>query len=379
MSVFDFKRPDRLPRWELGFWSETVTRWRGEGLGQDRLPQDEFGIESWYTAGGMGGSKPSEMWRLRLGDNIVDRVHEFADFNLVDYSAGYEEKVIEDTSKYVIYQDAQGMVKKDLKETESMTQFIKNPVETEEDFSSFRERFDPDDEGRYMKGYEDILQNRRDAGVPICLTVPGFYGQARWMFGPEKTLFNFAAEPELMADVMEFWGDFLIENSRRLFESNVPIDFALVWEDMAYKGGSLISPTHFRELMLPQYRRVTRFFKRNGIKTVLVDCDGDVSELIPLFIDGGIHGMFPFEVASGMDVRDFRKEYPKFILLGGIDKREMAAGGKALRTELEGKVQLVEKGGYIPCCDHVVPADVSFRQFKEYMTIKDNIASEVLK
>ena len=198
------------------------------------------------------------------------------------------------------------------------------------------------------------------------------------MFGPEKTLFNFAAEPELMADVMEFWGDFLIENSRRLLESSVPVEIALIWEDMAYKGGSLISLKQFRELLLPQYKRVTRFFKKNGVKTILVDTDGDVSELIPLFIEGGVDGIYPFEVAAGMDVREIREEYPELILLGGIDKRAMAEGGEVLRRELEAKIPLIEGGGYIPGCDHGVSADISFQKYKEYLELKDKIASKSL-
>ena len=378
LSIFNFDEPDRIPRWELGFWSTTVARWRREGLPGTALPQDYFGIESWHMVGGTGETQTPERWQLRLGDNIEGRIYDVADFTLVDYSARYEEKVIEETSEYVIYQDVNGMVKKDLKRTETMTQFLKNPVETKEDFAKYKERFDHDNESRYIENYEQLLQTWQDSGVPICLMVPGFYGQVRWMFGPEKTLFNFAAEPELIADVMEFWGDFLIENSRRLLESNMSIEISVIWEDMSYKGGSLISPKQFRELLLPQYRRVIKFLKKNGVKAILVDTDGDVSELIPLFIEGGVDGIYPFEVAAGMDVRETREEYPELIIMGGIDKRAIASGGEAIKRELEEKIPLIKGGGYVPSCDHEVPADISFDRFREYLEMKDEIAAEVL-
>ena len=376
LEVFNFRKPDRLPRWELGFWSETVRKWGRQGLSSDTTPEKFFHSESWYNIGGDGVSQTPEMWSRKAGGMPTGRIREFAEFNLIDYSAMYEEKVIEETSKYVIFQDAHGMVKRHLRETESMTEFIKNPVETELDYTAYMKRFDPADECRYLRGFEEHLVNYSDCGIPICLNVPGFYGQARWMFGPLKTLFNFAAEPELMGDFMDRWGDFLIENSRRLLESSATVDFAIIWEDMAYKGGSLISPRQFREMILPQYGRVTKFFKKKGVGTILVDCDGDVTDLIPLFIKGGVDGMFPFEAAAGMDVRDVRKEHPGLILLGGIDKRTIAEGGEALRRELEGKLPLIKKGGYIPCCDHEVPPDVSLQNFREYMELKDRIVSE---
>ena len=105
-------------------------RWRREGLPENSIPQEYFDIESWHTIAGDGGSQTPEVWRLLLGDNVVGKFHEFMDYRIVDYSARYEEKLIEETAEYVIYQDANGIVIKTLKASESMLQFIRNPVET---------------------------------------------------------------------------------------------------------------------------------------------------------------------------------------------------------------------------------------------------------
>lgn len=43
---------------------------------------------------------------------------------------------------------------------------------------------------------------------------------------------------------------------------------------------------------------------------VLVDSDGDVRQLIPLFLEAGVDGMLPFECAAGMDVREIRRDHP---------------------------------------------------------------------
>jgi len=80
-----------------------------------------------------------------------------------------------------------------------------------------------------------------------------------------------------------------------------------------------------RRLMVPQYRRITDVLHRHGIGAILVDCDGNHDELVPLWLQGGINGVFPLEVAAGEDPVALRRRYGKDLLLvGGIDKRELA-------------------------------------------------------
>ena len=100
---------------------------------------------------------------------------------------------------------------------------------------------------------------------------------------------------------------------------------------------------------------------------MLVDSDGDVTQLIPFFIEGGVDGILPFEVAAGMDIRKVRQEYPDLLIAGGIDKREIAKGKEAIDRELESKIPfMAQSAGYIPYIDHSIPPDVSFENFIYY-------------
>ena len=76
--------------------------------------------------------------------------------------------------------------------------------------------------------------------------------------------------------------------------------------------------------MTPYYRRIINFLKNKGLKHFIVDTDGNVSELIPLFIEAGMTGMYPFEVQAGNDILNIRKDYPKLQIFGGINKNELA-------------------------------------------------------
>jgi len=126
--------------------------------------------------------------------------------------------------------------------------------------------------------------------------------------------------------------------------------------------------------MSPRYKCITELARSRGIDIILVDSDGDVSELIPLWLDAGINGVYPMEVAAGMDVAKLRREYGSDLLMtGGIDKRVLARDHRAIDEELDAKIPLVEQGGYIPHLDHAIPHDVPYENFVYYWKRKKRL------
>ncbi len=78
-------------------------------------------------------------------------------------------------------------------------------------------------------------------------------------------------------------------------------------------------------------------------------------------------GLCPFEVQAGMDIVEIRKQYPRLLIEGGLDKTKVARGQEAIDAELEAKLPpMLSQGGYIPCCDHLVPPDVPWLNFRYY-------------
>jgi len=148
---------------------------------------------------------------------------------------------------------------------------------------------------------------------------------------------------------------------------------------MCYRKGPFISPKLFKELVAPCYKRVTGYLRDHGVDIILVDTDGNHTLLTPLFIEAGVNGLFPLEVQAGMNAVEERQKHGKnLLLIGNIDKRALIRGRTAIDKELQAKLpHLAEEGGYIPCLDHLVPADVSFDnyvyyvgQLKKYLGVK---------
>jgi uroporphyrinogen decarboxylase len=72
-------------------------------------------------------------------------------------------------------------------------------------------------------------------------------------------------------------------------------------------------------------------------------------------------------VSSGCDVVEVGQKYPNLVISGGIDKRELAKGKKEIDEILERIIPAMKKrGGYIPTCDHGVPAEVSLENYLHY-------------
>jgi uroporphyrinogen decarboxylase len=173
-------------------------------------------------------------------------------------------------------------------------------------------------------------------------------------------------DPEFVREMAEFWTAFVDGMLDRMLLQVVP-DGLLISEDMAYKAKSMISMDMAREFCMPSWKEWTRKVRKAGCPIVDVDSDGFIGELIPLWIESGINACDPIEVAAHCDILDFRRRFGREMAYrGGIDKRCIAKGGDALRDELRRIEPVIRSGGYIPSCDHGVPADVSWPNFLEY-------------
>ena len=143
----------------------------------------------------------------------------------------------------------------------------------------------------------------------------------------------------------------------------------MFWEDMAYNHGSLISPVLYRRHCLPFYQVLVGLVRSHGVPVIGLDSDGNIEELLPLWLDAGITLMHPMEVAAGMDVRVARQRFGRNVtFLGGIDKRALAAGPRAIDAEVVPKIRFLQEagGGFVVQCDHAVPPDVSLDNFRYF-------------
>lgn len=357
---FDLSTPP--PLWEMAYWIETVERWREEGdvdfVGDDANANKSQGM---VHVNGVPIIKDADGSTIEL-----ERPLELFPGNYWIYPEN-KRQVLEDRGDRQIVIDEIG-VKMEVAKSASIPRYIEWPVTTREDWEKYKaERFDPKRSGRYPDGLDKSIAqyNNRDFALRLGKWV-GFFGPIRFFVGEVRLLTCYYDDPDLVKDIVNDLLNFYMEVYAPVLEK-LDIDVFTMWEDMCFNTGPLISPALFREFMLPAYKKFTSFLKDMGVKNILVDTDGNCWELIPLFLEGGVTAIYPYEAAANMDVIEVREQYPNLQMIGGIDKRAVIQGPEAIDAELERKIPpMLQRGGFIPYIDHHVPPDISLGNFIYY-------------
>ncbi len=255
-----------------------------------------------------------------------------------------------------------------------MPEYVDHPVK---DLATWERdviwRLDPTTPERW-KGFSDEVERAKAAaaaGRHVNLGVIGCYMFLRSLIGPSETLYVFHDAPELVHACMRQWL-VLADAVATRWQEHLTLDEVFFAEDICYNKGPLVSPKMIREFLFPYYREFLQGVRRRQIDRsrklhIQVDTDGDAVSVTDLYREIGCTMMSPCEVASGCDVVAIGKRWPDLALLGGIDKRILAAGKDAIDRELERIMPVMRaRGGYIPTCDHGVPAEVKYEDYLHY-------------
>lgn len=369
LAALNFEPCDHPPYWEWAYWPETLDRWYGEGLEQ-RVGYPASMLKSEPLNGGAGDWRPP---MPREGDarrelNLDEGFFHPPVWGRIPLPC--EKLILEENDQFQILRDTDGVTKKVLKDSMSMPLFISYPIKSPRDWEEMKANFTPSFRERIPPDWDQVTASLRDRGRTFPVSLLGFpeglFGQLRDLMGVDYLLYSMYDEPEMIHDMLGVMTDLWIG----LWEEQVAqfeVDSVTFWEDMCYRAGPLISPKMFQSFLTPCYKRLTDAGRAMGIKHYLVDTDGDMRKLIPLWIEAGITGVYPFEVQAGMNVEEIGKQYPRLAVLGGIDKREIDLGQEAIDRELEKRLPtLLQRGGFIPTLDHHVTPEVSWQDFVYY-------------
>jgi len=355
------------------FMEETIERWRGEGLPED--------------------ADLLECFRL-------DRV-EFVSGGPYTLVPPFQQQVLSEDEETVVLRDENGVTKKVFKRhaDSKMPQWLDYPVKSRSDFEELKKRLDPHSPGRFPLNLDRRKQAWQARGHPLGVGPGSFYGHTlqRWV-GTEHLCMLFYDDPSFVHQMLDYLEWFFLELLKQLLP-DVPVerppstgprecseprliskgppdgqdkqslfDFASFGEDIAFKGRSFMSPEMFREFIQPHYVSICQLLRDHGIDVIFVDSDGYLGELIPLWMEVGINGFSPLEVAAGMDARALKKKYGKDIVLAGnVDKRAVIRGKAEVDREVDKVKELLDLGGYFPAVDHSVPPDVPYENFQYFL------------
>jgi uroporphyrinogen decarboxylase len=361
---------------EFGFWAGTLKRWLNEGLPEtsDTPYMNALDAKIVRASEDIEGSGELTDKNILNYFNLDSYLVKFP----FDISPRLEQKIIEDNENYRIYVDNFGLKKKEVKTTAGIPMVIEYPIKNRKDFYKYIELYDDDCKKRLLQNWDILKRKLKTRTFPIRLG-GGPYGFSffpRHLMGDVIYMMSMYDDPDFLKEFNEFFLNFVM-NYWSLILKDVEVDCVFILEDIAYRSGSFISKEMFKEFLTPYYIKFIDFLKQFNVKNILVDCDGLIDELIPLWIEAGVTGIFPVEAVN--DVTEIRNKYPRLQIMGGIDKRLLFKDGTraGIDLELEKIKNLLKKGGYVPHIDHAVSEDVTWNNFKYYREKLNNIIDDL--
>jgi hypothetical protein len=365
---------------EFGYWTTAVKRFLGEGMPEtEKLPArlSDNGTITGADKVDPGGSEVPD-GNVRPACGLDSYAAKFP----CDYSPMLPERVLEEDADYRIVVDRYGITKKERKTGTTPPLDMEVPIRSRADFEAYKEHYGRDFSRRLPRTWRDLAPALRSRSCPIRLGgFPfGFLGMPRHLLGTEGLFLAMYDDPGLVKDINEFFLGFVMDYWAGIIEAIRP-DCVMIWEDMASATGSMISPEAFGEFLSPYYRRIIGFFRQLGVENIHVDSDGYIEELIPLWVELGVTGVFPMERKAGNDLRRIRARFPRLQLLGGIDKRILMAGRTRadIEAELALAAEILARGGYIPHVDHHVPDDACWENFRSYRLRLNQLIDEAAR
>ncbi len=343
-----YRPVDRCFNMEFGYWEENYSQWQpfvDNGIKNEGQANRFFSFDVIHNQGGP--------WLL----------------------PAFEYKLLSETATSKIIRDGTGLICEVPKDGHSTIPHytgssITNPEEWKQ---AKREHLNPDNPARRP----DLAALKRrfpdDRTFPAGIDCGSMIGRVRNLLTVEGLAYSIYDYPEMVEDMIEN-ECVLVENYLDAVLPHVHFDYATGWEDICFKNGPLVSVQFFKDLIAPRYKRIQQRLIKHGIDLWYTDCDGDVRPILPIFLECGINCLFPFEVLCCCHPGELLKQYGKELrIMGGVDKTQLAKGPAAITAYLESLAPLVERGGYIPFCDHRCPPDVSWENYWFYLNLKEKM------
>ena len=347
---------DRCFNMEFGYWQENFQQWSiflDNGITDNAEADIFFNFDRIKQVTGSGTQLCEVTWM----------------------NPAFEPKIVGETATSTIKLDHNGLMAEIPKDGhDTIPHYVKSTVNTPQDWAKVKaERFRLDDSARKVDVEVLKRDHPPDRDYPLGVNCGSMIGRIRNMLTFEGLAYACFDHPQMVEDMVETCC-VLVENFLDQVLGQLDFDYAYGWEDICFKNGPIVSVDFFRDVITPRYKRIGQKLAQAGIDIWYTDCDGDVRPIMPFFMEAGINCLFPYEVKSCCHPVELLNEYGKDLrIMGGVDKLKLGKGPEAIRTYLESLVPAVERGGYIPFCDHRCPPNVKVEDYLYYLDLKEQM------
>jgi uroporphyrinogen decarboxylase len=335
--MFARQEQDRVPRHET-FWPETIARWQTEGLrGDEQTVLKLLESDLHWVARSDPVPYPGRRDVLRQeGDTEIVRDHYGALLRCWKGRSGTPEHFGWECENREVW------------EQKTRPAMVASGVQTN------------------VAAALENYRAGRQAGKWCYLTCIEAFEFTRRTLGDVVTLIAMAEDPDWIRDIARTQADLVLRDFNAVLAKGVEPDGLWIFGDMAFKTATMCSPRMYRELIWPEHKRLADWAHAHGMK-VIYHSDGNVNQVIDLYIEAGFDCLQPLEAKAGMDLRSLAPRYGSRLgFFGNIDIMVLATNDRAqIEQEVRAKIEAgMTTRGYIFHSDHSVPPSVSWPTYQ---------------
>ena len=342
--MYEHREADRVPMLG-GPWGSTIERWQREGMPEDAVFADYFGMDRTVGVGG-------------------------------DTSPRYDRKVIEETDDYVIARDSWGTTSKNWKHASSTPLWMDRTIVDRESWEAARARMvitrDRVNWDHLKANYKTWRQRGNWIQGNLWF---GFDVTHARMIGTERLLIWMMDDPQLVIDIFNHELDCSLQLLDMIWDEGYTFD-AIGWcDDMGYRNGTFFSLETYRQVLKPMQKRAIEWAHARGIYAHLHSC-GNINLLVPELVEMGLDALNPMEVKAGMDPVQLKADYgDRLVLHGGLNAM-LWDDIEKIEVEMRRLMPILKaSGGYIFSSDHSIPDSVSLANYRRIVSLGKELGS----
>ena len=337
INALDFKRTDRIPRYEI-FLPGFIDKWRKA----KNMPDDSW-IYDYYN-------------KVDIGTVIADQHGPYYSKAAIlkrEGSAYYEL----DSWGRILYKKQNAFFEKEV--DVAIKEKGKEPP-----FES------PLDKNR-QKAFMDIPPKFKES-FALVSGVLGLYMGCSRLRGEVQFLMDIAEDEPYCKYLAERLADFTTELGLSIVEITDTKNTAIwVYDELSSRTGPLFSPNSFYKIFFPCYKKMIDTWKKNGVKNVILHCDGNSLPLLDIIIEAGFTGIQSLAPTTGMWLPDVKTKYGnRLSLIGGMCNIYTLSSGT--KTEIEKQVKAIieaAKEGGVIIGTHSIDEDIPVENYDYYYSV----------
>jgi uroporphyrinogen decarboxylase len=330
-----FERPDRTPRF-FSFWPEVLEVWR-RSRGKEFDPDTVFGNDVRIAAANETTWPTAAKEIERSGNTVVHRTGWGA---------------LERTRIGAKFSESLG--------------------------TSLPERVDPDSlrfDDPLLEMRYDGLGRHVEAWRPrfaVFAKTGGPYLRAAFMRGQANFLMDVAEDPGWVKAFVERVTDHMAtigaETIRRFHLQDTGIG---IYDDACTLHGPVTGPKAYEKLFLPSLCTMVRAYRDAGARYVFHHCDGNVTELLEMWVAAGIDVVHPLETRCNPHPRAVLERFGgRLAVMGGIDNCVILPRGnrEEIRAHVRGLLEAGRNGGFV-LAPHSIGEDVTLETMEYILSL----------